>query len=802
MGQPDSSSPGRRAALARIAAIQRAALDWTVTDVPGALAELDRLAGEFADDRQVRALVEATASALGLVHGSPLLDVGRMRAALANLDDLIAAVPGAASAVEPTLALMPEFLRAAQAHQEGDTATARALFAALRVRAGALPPGDPLGRELADVGPLLDAVYASMDDAEPQVPDPGPDASDTVRALHLMARGGLAMRPDDAPDPERLEAGLDDLRAVVASLPRHHPHRVMSLTSLGLGLARRAEVGGALADVDEAITVLEEARTLAGDETHPVWSLVNELLTMLLRRRGRGSLARQAALEGLRGYAWQVLRQPEPAAARVAAREAVEAAVGIASGCLAEHQPADALRALDAGRGLLLFATTAWRDPYTGLVEAGYPDLADEWRATEHPSPRLRDRVLAALTRDSGLLDPPDIAEIQRALRRLAVDALVYLVPATASSPGWAVIAPVEGPPRYLALSLLSIGAGTDVERYLTALATRDPETTREVGSVDPDVFADRLDALCGWAWKAAMKPVVEPYLDAERVPRLVLVPMGDLARVPWQAARAPDGTYLVQRVVLSQAASARMLCDTATAERVPTARTGLVLADPDTGDRADGLRSARLEAYGIHQVFYPGATYVGRRPDGSVSPSGAGSPDDVRSWLRAEGTPAGSLLHLASHGVMETAPATASSRLLLAGGDLTADELVEVMTGVDRRPVGLVVLAACHTGRSIHGYDEAYSLGTMFLAAGARSVLSTQWSVPDGETSLLMYMFHHFLVAEGHPPGDALRRAQMWMLDDRRRPPRHMPPALRRMLDDTDPVRVVAWAGFTHWGQ
>ncbi|WFE62966.1 CHAT domain-containing protein [Micromonospora sp. WMMD714] len=799
MGQPDRSPPGRRAAITRIAAIQQAALDWTVTDVPGALAELERLAEEFADDRQVRALAEATASALGLLRASPMLDVGGMRAALANLDDLTEAVPGAASAVEPARALMPDLLRAAQAHQEGDTATARALFAALRVRAGELPPGDPLGTALADVAPLLDALYAGT---EAQLPDPGPDASDTVHALHLMVRGGLAVRPDDAPDPERVEAGLDDLRAVVASLPGHHPYRVMCLTSLGLGLARRAEMRGTLADVDEAITVLEEARTLAGDATHPAWALVNELRTAMLRRRGREPLARRAALEGLRGYAWQVLRQPEPAAARAAARAAVEAAVGIANGCLANHQPADALRALDAGRGLLLFATTAWRDPYTRLVEAGHRDLADEWRATEQPSPRLRDRVLAALTRDSGLLDPPDLVEIQGALRRLAVDALVYLVPATASSPGWAVIAPVEGPPRYLPLSLLSIGAGTDVERYLTALATRDPATTREVGPIDPDIFADRLDALCGWAWKAAMGPVVGPYLDAERVPRLVLVPMGDLARVPWQAARAPDGTYLVQRVALSQAASARMLCDTAMAERAPTARTGLVLADPDTGDRAGGLRSARLEAYGIHQMFYPGATYVGRRPDGTVSPSGAGSPDDVRSWLRADGTPAGGLLHLASHGVMETAPATASSRLLLAGGDLTADELVEVMTGVDRRPVGLVVLAACHTGRSIHGYDEAYSLGTMFLAAGARSVLSTQWSVPDGETSLLMYMFHHFLVAGGHPPGDALRRAQMWMLDDQRRPPRHMPPALRRMLDDTDPTRVVAWAGFTHWGQ
>jgi CHAT domain-containing protein len=450
----------------------------------------------------------------------------------------------------------------------------------------------------------------------------------------------------------------------------------------------------------------------------------------------------------------------------------------------------------------MLFAATELRDPYTRLAEAGHRDLADRWRAADYPSPWLREQVLEVLTRDTGLLDPPDLEEIQNALRKLGVDALVYLVPADPPVPGWAVIAPADGPPRYLALPHLAIERGTDVERYLAAMATRDAGLLREVVPIDQGGFADSLDALCGWAWKAAMGPLVKPYLDAERVPRLVLIPMGDLARVPWQAARSPDGTYVVERVALSQAASARMLCDTAAAEPVPLHSSGLVLADPDTGGRAVDLSSARLEAYAIHQAFYPGATYVGRRPDGSVSRSGAGTADDVRSWLCADGIEAGTMLHLASHGVIETARATASSRLLLAGGDLTADELIGVMDKAGRHPVGLVVLAACHTGRSIHGYDEAYSLGTMFLAAGARSVLSTQWSIPDQDTSLLMYMFHHFLVGERRPPWDALRQAQMWMLDGDRQPPRHLPVPLRRMLKDTEPARVVAWAGFVHWGQ
>jgi CHAT domain-containing protein len=799
MTQSDESPAlGRARAAARIQDLLRAAADRNLVDPRAAMAELDGLVAEFAGDHQVRTLAEAARSALALAIGSPLADAGTIRASLTNLGELAAENPAGV----PLRALLPDLVEALQTHQDGDTTTALTMVSALLARTGELPPGDPLREAMTEVAPMIEAARAAARGEEPTFPAPRPTASAAERAFELLARGGLAMRQGAEKDLVKIDAGLADLREAVRLTPDGHSDQVFRLASLALGLNHRSEVGGSLADVDEAITLLERARELAGGPDHPHWSFVNEMLAGLRLRRGEAPPSRLAALDGLRGYTWRVLLQPDPVAARVDARAAAEQAVTAAGRCLVDHQPEDALRALDAGRGLMLFAATELRDPGTRLAEAGHRDLAEQWGAARDPSPRLREQVVEVLARESDLLDPPDLGEIQDALRRLGVDALVYLVPAAAPAPGWAVIAPAEGPPRYLALPHLSVDRGTDVERYLTAMATRGAALVREVELADPDRFTDSLDALCGWAWKAAMGPLLKPYLDAERVPRLVLVPMGDLARVPWQAARGPDGRYAVELVALSQAASARMLCDTAAAEPVRVTPGGLVLADPDTGGQAVDLPSARLEAYAIHQAFYPGATYVGRRPDGSVSHSGAGTADDVRSWLRADGSTAGTMLHLASHGVVETARGSASSRLLLAGGDLTADELIGVMAGADRHPVGLVVLAACHTGRSVHGYDEAYSLGTMFLAAGARSVLSTQWSIPDQDTSLLMYMFHHFLTVERAAPWDALRRAQMWMLDGDRRPPRHMPPPLRRMLDNTDPARVVAWAGFVHWGQ
>ncbi len=82
------------------------------------------------------------------------------------------------------------------------------------------------------------------------------------------------------------------------------------------------------------------------------------------------------------------------------------------------------------------------------------------------------------------------------------------------------------------------------------------------------------------------------------------------------------------------------------------------------------------------------------------------------------------------------------------------------------------------------------------------RSVLSTLWPIPDAATSVLMFMFHHFLRVERRPVWDALHRAQLWMIDPRRELPERMPRELRDELARTDPAEVAAWAGFVHWGR
>jgi CHAT domain-containing protein len=290
------------------------------------------------------------------------------------------------------------------------------------------------------------------------------------------------------------------------------------------------------------------------------------------------------------------------------------------------------------------------------------------------------------------------------------------------------------------------------------------------------------------------------------REPRVVLVPMGDLARVPWQAARRGDGTYAVELAAFSQAVSARLLVENAARAPVTLSPAGMVVADPDTGGAARTLDAARLEASAIRRSFYRGARYIGRRTGGKDSSSGRGTADDLRRWLTAPGPAAGAMLHLACHGVFTTGLDDARSCLLLAAdepgaGELAADEILELLAATPARQVGLVVLAACNTGRSVHGYDEAYSLGTAFLAGGTRSVLSTQWSIPDAETPSLMYLFHHYCRQDRLPPWEALRKAQMWMLDPGRQPPEGMPAELLTSVPADEPAPLASWAGFIHFG-
>ncbi|MFT9479823.1 CHAT domain-containing protein [Streptomyces sp. Mo3] len=451
----------------------------------------------------------------------------------------------------------------------------------------------------------------------------------------------------------------------------------------------------------------------------------------------------------------------------------------------------------------------------------------------EIPS-RLRRRALDVLRRDSGaaplrgLLGAPGIGELREGLRATGTDALVYLVPGQDTVDGVAVLVPNAGEPTALALPGLGSPGREPLERYLDAGARRSA-----VSGHGMDAYAEAhrhweaaLEGLCDWAGPAVLAPVLDALgvrgkdgSPQHNTPvRLVLVPCGNLGAVPWHAARLPGPragarrpyTYACEDAVISYAASGGEFVRAARRGRVPASERAVLVADP-SGD----LTWAQDEVSALRTAYYTTALLYGWHQD---APENAlGTPEDVLSHLPGgPAAPAASLLHLVVHGLAGLRPT--DSALHLAGPDpedapepegapdpgrLTVTRILDVPAGERAATGPLIVLSACETDLSSRDHDEALTPTTALLARGATDVVGSRWKVSDSASAALMVVFHHHLTVAGLAPPDALRAAQLWMLDH----DRHPVPGLTGLLlaetqsDTGGLARIVSWAGFIHQG-
>jgi CHAT domain-containing protein len=123
-------------------------------------------------------------------------------------------------------------------------------------------------------------------------------------------------------------------------------------------------------------------------------------------------------------------------------------------------------------------------------------------------------------------------------------------------------------------------------------------------------------------------------------------------------------------------------------------------------------------------------------------------------------------VIHLAVHGYASTTERNRSALVLLsdppAGEDglLQASEIVQLPLNSD-----LVILSACDTAIGpVEGEEGIAALSRAFLLAGARSVVSTLWSIDDTFSLFLMKQFYKHL-ASHEPPAVALTEAKRDML-------------------------------------
>ncbi|MFG1607773.1 CHAT domain-containing protein [Actinoplanes sp. NPDC049265] len=775
----DPVMPGSAALLRTMADVLAAYADDPAYDRTEALRRLDDLAGAIPPESPTAWLVRVMRTALAVKRAGVIGSYGDATAAAGQARDLLSRddlTPTDRAMTEAMLAGAVGLGAAQRGEMDGFPATVEAMSAIV----GKLPAGYP-------AGPALRQTLSELDGSVRPEDADGPGPAPAERAWRLLvAATHRARSAMDRQDPAGVVGAIELLRRADRIAPGGYQHRPLILTQLGQLLTVHYQLGGGRPVLGEAIRRLSTAREEMGHPGHPVWTFCAMVLGLAYRLDGRPARSRTTGLQALRGHAWSVLLQAGTADAVAAARHAADDARQVARWCLADGEPATAALALDAGRCLMLYAATVEMDVPARLAGLGREDLLARWRG-DATDPDLRAEVLTVLTgatpSDAAVpetLDPPDVAEIGSALSASRADVLVYLIPPDDPGTGGALLVPSSQlhavRPAFLPLPRLT--AGGRVAAHVDALGLRD------AGAADADTaggdWRAGLDRLCDWAWPAVIGPLLDT-LDRwpiGRAPRMVLVPLGDLAAVPWHAARDRDGTRAVEVATFSYAGSARLLCQNAGRPPVAAEAPALIVADPD-GDLPD----ARAEAGAIRAAFLPSATLL----EGGEATSGA-----VRGWLAAGG---GAVLHLACHGTVRAG--VDGSFLSLGGGRLTAHD---ILRGRRTTEIGLVALAACTTGVPSGAYDEAFSLTTAFLVAGTRSVFGSLWAVPSDSTSLLMFMAHHYLWAEGKRPVDALNHAQRWMLNPDRKVPPTMPVPLRALL--TGPIDdVTAWAGLTHQG-
>jgi hypothetical protein len=689
-------------------------------------------------------------------------------------------------------------------------------------------------------------------------PDRGPLLSRAGLACVLQARvAGRLPQLDQGIDLLTEAAGQPGLLA--DQRPRTLLGLGAALMHRGQLSGDRADLDRAISRLAEA------ARRLAGEPASLITALVLATLAEAYHQRAdpaRGDLraAVTAGVAALRERAGDVLLQSSPERALVMARRASGDAAGVAGWALEAGLPAVAVEALELGRGLVLHAATVVTGLPARLRAAGFPDLAAEWdhaaasRLPERgpaesgppedgppgngpaesgpadalgagrPDPAaealaaagaepdlripsdLRHRVLVALqgAAPGGLLDPPSAAQIAAAVAATGRDALAYLLRTPAGDRGWAVLLQACGSVTGVRLDGLA-GRAAIRRIELCAAAQQQALQPGPAAAADQgqaqwrlDQWQDSLAALCAWAWPAAIGPLAD-LLPPGRGPgpvQLMIVPCGPLAAVPWHAARTagPGGQprYALQDLIFSYAASGRQLIETAARERLPLDRSPVIVADPFSAD----LDWARREARSIRAAYYPAARYLtaARRDDPAIR-------DAVLAALPRPGEPGASLLHTSCHAVAAASPEL--SYLLLAPGiQLPVSSVLTQAAGRGAAaPGGLVILSACMSDLTTRDHDEALTLATAFLAAGAVGVTGSRWQVRDDLTAPLMFMFHHYL-NQGEPPPAALRATQLWMLDPRRSGPPEMPARFDDLIRDPDLAAETAWAAFAYQGR
>ena len=248
---------------------------------------------------------------------------------------------------------------------------------------------------------------------------------------------------------------------------------------------------------------------------------------------------------------------------------------------------------------------------------------------------------------------------------------------------------------------------------------------------------------------------------------QLCIIPDKALNLVPFNAlVSATGGRYFIQDHASEMAPSSSIFinCCSRAAGKENIRREKLLSVGDPAFDRKlfksfDNLPSAASEAEEISKYYVPATTLLREHAKES----------QIRSEMQKA-----NVIHFAAHYLIDDR-SPMLSKLLLAkepprdDGDREPDGLLQAyeIYKINLPQARVVVLSACQTGveRSYKG-EGAISFARPFIKAGVPIVVASLWPIETNSANELMIEFHRLRKREGQSTVEALRAAQLKLID------------------------------------
>ena len=232
---------------------------------------------------------------------------------------------------------------------------------------------------------------------------------------------------------------------------------------------------------------------------------------------------------------------------------------------------------------------------------------------------------------------------------------------------------------------------------------------------------------------------------------RLIIVPSGQLWRIPFHALVRPDGQFLIQKHAFSYVQSLSVLRELRRKSPQATSTTTelVALANPTVSSNPAGASNAVVKRDSVvlmGKVLEPllkieeqATRFVNQlgRKRAQLYPRARATEEMFRNAATQAGA-----IYFAAHGIVNN-EAPLYSRIVLAssGKDTHNDGVVEAWEVLEMKvPATLVILAACDSaGGQVKAGEGMIGLSWAFAVAGSPRLIASQWSVPESSTALLM---------------------------------------------------------------